>query len=126
MAPVLHFHFLRQNIKSSMYASQWFLTMFSYRYVLGCADCQHTADDACSFPMDVVFRIFDNVFASGIEALFSFSLVLLVKNEEELLKNKFDQLIKFLNTRIFDTYRVHWLPLPNCDRDSHARLDKSS
>ncbi|EPT04982.1 hypothetical protein FOMPIDRAFT_1039829 [Fomitopsis schrenkii] len=90
MAPVLHFHFLRQNIKSSMYASQWFLTMFSYR-----------------FPMDVVFRIFDNVFASGIEALFSFSLVLLVKNEEELLKNKFDQLIKFLNTRIFDTYRTN-------------------
>lgn len=31
---MLHFHFLRQNIKSSMYASQWFLTMFSYRYVL--------------------------------------------------------------------------------------------
>lgn len=59
-----------------------------------------------SFPMDVVFRIFDNVFASGIEALFSFSLVLLVKNEEELLNNKFDQLIKFLNTRVFDTYRV--------------------
>ena len=59
--------------------------------------------------MDVVFRIFDNVFASGIEALFSFSLVLLLKNEEELLKNKFDQLIKFLNTRVFDIYRVQWL-----------------
>lgn len=64
------------------------------------------ADNAYSFPMDVVFRIFDNVFASGIEALFSFSLVLLLKNEEDLLNNKFDQLIKFLNARIFDTYRV--------------------
>lgn len=70
-----------------------------------------------SFPMDVVFRIFDNVFASGIEALFSFSLVLLVKNEEELLNNKFDQLIKFLNTRVFDTYRVQKMLPPNCVRD---------
>lgn len=29
--PVLHFHFIRQGIKSSMYCSQWFLTMFSYK-----------------------------------------------------------------------------------------------
>ena len=29
--PVLHVHFLRQGIKSSMYCSQWFLTMFSYK-----------------------------------------------------------------------------------------------
>ncbi|KAH9839454.1 rab-GTPase-TBC domain-containing protein [Rhodofomes roseus] len=89
MAPVLHFHFLRQNIKSSMYASQWFLTMFSYR-----------------FPMDVVFRIFDNVFASGIEALFSFSLVLLLRNEEALLEHKFDQLVSFLNVKVFDIYKI--------------------
>lgn len=89
MAPVLHFHFLRQNIKSSMYASQWFLTMFSYR-----------------FPMNVVFRIFDNVFASGIEALFSFSFVLLLKNEEALLNHTFDKLVSFLNTKVFDVYRV--------------------
>ena len=29
--PVLHLHFVRQGIKASMYCSQWFLTMFSYR-----------------------------------------------------------------------------------------------
>lgn len=33
-APVLHIHFLRQGVKSSMYCSQWFLTMFSYRLVI--------------------------------------------------------------------------------------------
>ncbi|KZT72135.1 RabGAP/TBC [Daedalea quercina L-15889] len=104
MAPVLHFHFLRQNIKSSMYASQWFLTMFSYR-----------------FPMDVVFRIFDNVFASGIEAIFSFSLVLLLKNEEELLKISFDQLISFLNVKIFDTYRLDHLA-----SDEESEKDKGN
>ena len=30
--PVLHVHFLRQGVKSSMFCSQWFLTLFSYRY----------------------------------------------------------------------------------------------
>lgn len=32
--PVLHVHFLREGVKSSMFASQWFLTMFSYRFVV--------------------------------------------------------------------------------------------
>lgn len=33
MLPVLHTHFLRQGVKSSMYCSQWFLTLFAYRSV---------------------------------------------------------------------------------------------
>ena len=33
LLPVLHLHFLRQGVKSSMFASQWFLTLFAYRYV---------------------------------------------------------------------------------------------
>ncbi|CCM01156.1 uncharacterized protein FIBRA_03204 [Fibroporia radiculosa] len=89
LAPVLHVHFLRQGAKSSMYCSQWFLTMFSYR-----------------FPMDVVFRIYDNCLASGIEAMFSFSLVILLKNETRLLELKFDQLIAFLNGAVFDVYKL--------------------
>jgi ecotropic viral integration site 5 protein len=32
LLPVLYVHFLRQGVKSSMYCSQWFITMFSYRY----------------------------------------------------------------------------------------------
>jgi hypothetical protein len=31
LLPVLHVHFLRQGVKSSMFCSQWFLTLFSYR-----------------------------------------------------------------------------------------------
>ncbi len=54
----------------------------------------------------MVFRIYDNVIASGIEALFSFSLVLLLKNEDILLKMKFDQLLAHLNTRMLDVYQV--------------------
>lgn len=31
LIPLLHVHFLRNGVKSSMYAGQWFLTLFSYR-----------------------------------------------------------------------------------------------
>jgi len=86
--PVLHVHFLRQGVKSSMFCSQWFLTLFSYR-----------------FPLEIVFRIFDNCLASGIEAIFGFALSLLQKNEAKLLSLKFDELVAFLNTGIIDTYK---------------------
>jgi hypothetical protein len=59
-----------------------------------------------SFPHDIVFRIFDNCLASGIEAMFGFSLVLLQKNEEMLLSLKFDQILAFLNHKVFETYQV--------------------
>ncbi len=48
MVPLLHRHLVRQGVKSSMYASQWFMTLFSYR-----------------FPLDLVYRILDSVFAEG-------------------------------------------------------------
>jgi len=62
-------------------------------------------DNPARFPLEIVFRIFDNCLASGIEAIFGFSLALLQKNEERLLSLKFDNIIAFLNTRIVDTYR---------------------
>ncbi|GAW08544.1 GTPase-activating protein GYP5 [Lentinula edodes] len=89
LLPVLHVHFLREGIKSSMFCSQWFLTMFSYR-----------------FPLDIVFRIYDNCLASGIEAIFGFSIALLRKNEDLLLNLKFDEILAFLNTRLFDRYKA--------------------
>ncbi|KAJ7462337.1 rab-GTPase-TBC domain-containing protein [Mycena galericulata] len=89
MLPVLHVHFLREGVKSSMFCSQWFLTMFSYR-----------------FPLDIVFRIYDNCLASGIEAIFGFSVMLLLKNEDTLLSLKFDQILVFLNNNLFDRYKI--------------------
>ncbi|KAF7376169.1 GTPase-activating protein GYP5 [Mycena sanguinolenta] len=89
LLPVLHVHFLRENVKSSMFCSQWFLTMFSYR-----------------FPLDIVFRIYDNCLASGIEAMFGFSVMLLMKNEDLLLALKFDQILAFLNNQLFDRYKI--------------------
>lgn len=89
LLPVLHVHFLREGVKSSMYCSQWFLTLFSYR-----------------LPLEIVFRIFDNCLASGIEAIFGFALALLQKNEAKLLSMKFDELVAFLNTGVIDAYKI--------------------
>lgn len=89
LLPVLHVHFLRQGVKSSMFCSQWFLTMFSYR-----------------FPLEIVFRIYDHCLANGIEAIFGFSIALLKKNEETLLGLKFDEILDFLNNKLLDRYKV--------------------
>jgi len=89
LLPVLHLHFLRQGIKSSMFCSQWFLTLFSYR-----------------FPLEIVFRIYDSCLANGIEAIFGFSVMLLKKNEDALLALKFDEILSFLNNKLFDCYLI--------------------
>ncbi|EPQ30179.1 uncharacterized protein PFL1_02295 [Pseudozyma flocculosa PF-1] len=85
--PLLHMHLVRQGVKSSMYASQWFMTLFSYR-----------------FPLELVYRILDSVFAEGVEALFRFALALMKRNEEELLKLNFDSAVSFLKQSLFDVY----------------------
>jgi len=90
LLPVLHIHFLRQGIKSTMFCSQWFLTLFSYR-----------------FPLEVVFRIYDNCLANGIEAIFGYSVILLKKNEDALLGLKFDEILAFMNSRLFDCYLIN-------------------
>ncbi len=87
MVPLLHRHLVRQGVKSSMYASQWFMTLFSYR-----------------FPLDLVYRILDSVFAEGVEALFRFAIALMKKNEEALLEQSFDQAVNFLKMNLFDQY----------------------
>jgi len=100
LIPVLHVHFLRQGVKSSMFASQWFLTVFSYR-----------------FPLEIVFRIFDNCLANGIEAMFRFGLVLLMKNEDLLLTLKFDDILAFLKNHLLDRYRIGGRDSTNGARD---------
>ena len=55
----------------------------------------------------MVFRIFDNCLATGIEVMFRFALVLLIKNEELLLKLKFDDILTFLKSQILDRYATN-------------------
>ncbi|WVF66115.1 hypothetical protein IAT40_000854 [Kwoniella sp. CBS 6097] len=87
--PLLHTHFVRKGVKSSIYAAQWFMTLFSYR-----------------FPLSLVYRVLDIVFAEGIEAIFRFSLALLKKSEDKLLELEFEHILNFLQSDLFEVYRV--------------------
>ncbi|ODV66068.1 RabGAP/TBC [Hyphopichia burtonii NRRL Y-1933] len=86
-SPRLYNHLVKQGIKSSMYASQWFLTFFAYK-----------------FPLDIVLRIFDIIITQGIEAILKFSINLMIKNESNLINLKFDKLLEFLKSNLFNLY----------------------
>lgn len=86
-SPRLYNHLVKQGIKSSMYASQWFLTFFAYK-----------------FPLDIVLRIFDIIITQGIESILKFSVNLMIKNESNLTQLKFDKLLDYLKSNLFDIY----------------------
>lgn len=83
----LHIHLKRQGVAPSMYASQWFLTLYAYR-----------------FPLTLVERVFDIVIAEGLEALLKFALALVESVAPQLMNLRFDDLLPFLKERIFDEF----------------------
>ncbi|RCI02313.1 GTPase-activating protein [Rhizopus stolonifer] len=99
--PVIHRHMENEGVTPSMYASQWFITLFAYR---------------C--PIEMVFRVIDLLLVEGTQVLIQIGLALLVRNQEKILKLHFETLIDFLCNGVFsvfgddgdrfvqDTYRV--------------------
>ncbi|KAG7795374.1 hypothetical protein KL929_004141 [Ogataea haglerorum] len=85
--PELYLHLKREGVRSSMYATQWFLTVFGYK-----------------FPLEMVLRIYDIVIAEGIESLLKFALNLMMKNQKQLLELSFDDLLPFLKDKLFFYY----------------------
>lgn len=85
--PDVHIHLSRQGVRSSMFASQWFLTLFAYK-----------------FPLQIVLRIFDVVIAEGIEAMLRFAVGLIRRNASTILSLEFEPLLAFLKENIFDYY----------------------
>jgi len=59
-----------------------------------------------SFPLSLVYRVLDIVFAEGIEAIFRFSLALLQKSENKLVELEFEQILGFLQSDLFEVYRA--------------------
>ncbi|KKA26675.1 hypothetical protein TD95_001615 [Thielaviopsis punctulata] len=86
--PALYCHLHRRGISPHLYATQWFLTLFAYR-----------------FPLQLVLRIYDLILSEGLSAILRFGLVLMQKNSESLLAmNDMQQLTNFLRDRLFDVY----------------------
>ena len=88
LEPALYCHLHRRSISSHLYATQWFLTLFAYR-----------------FPLQLVLRIYDLIFSEGLAAILKFGIVLMQKNATALLgMTDMGQLTNFLKDRLFDVY----------------------
>jgi predicted nucleic acid-binding Zn-ribbon protein len=86
--PALYCHLNRRHVTPHLYATQWFLTLFAYR-----------------FPLQLVLRIYDLILSEGLEAILRFGLVLMQKNAATLLAmNDMAALTNFLKDRLFDVY----------------------
>ncbi|KAL9126789.1 MAG: hypothetical protein Q9217_004216 [Psora testacea] len=89
LEPALYCHLHRKGVAPQLYATQWFLTLFAYR-----------------FPLQLVLRIYDLILSEGLEdAILKFGIVLMQKNAETLLSmNDMSSLTNFLKDRLFDIY----------------------
>ncbi|RCH90252.1 GTPase-activating protein, partial [Rhizopus stolonifer] len=81
-------HLVQQGINSTMYASQWFMTLFAYK-----------------FPLNLVFRIYDVILAEGISTIFKFAIALLKRNQTTLLGLDFEHVLDFLKNGLFEEYK---------------------
>ncbi|KAG2710747.1 hypothetical protein I3843_04G041900 [Carya illinoinensis] len=77
--PKLGEHFSQEMINPSMYASQWFITVFSY-----------------SFPFHLALRVWDVFLYEGVKIVFKVGLALLKYCADDLTKLPFEKLIHAL------------------------------
>ncbi|XP_050520900.1 rab GTPase-activating protein 1-like isoform X2 [Daktulosphaira vitifoliae] len=76
--PQLYNHFNTNGIEAHMYASQWFLTLFTAR-----------------FPLFFVFRIMDVILLQGLDTLFQVAIALLQFCKKDLLQLDFENILKY-------------------------------
>ncbi|KAJ9578377.1 hypothetical protein L9F63_005409, partial [Diploptera punctata] len=78
LIPDLHVHFQSQSFHTSMYASSWFLTLFT-----------------TALPLPVACRIMDVFLSEGMDVIFKVALALLTLGKEDLLCLDMEGMLKF-------------------------------
>ncbi|KAL2076604.1 hypothetical protein ACEWY4_027798 [Coilia grayii] len=86
--PDLYVHFLNVGLEAHMYASQWFLTLFTAK-----------------FPLYMVFHIIDLLLCEGISVIFIVALALLKTSRDDLLQTDFEGALKFFRVPVPKRYR---------------------
>lgn len=71
-------HLRKESIVPSMYATQWFITVFAY-----------------NFPFDVVVRIWDVFLHEGWEIVFRVAIAIIKGNRKEILSRHFETILEF-------------------------------
>lgn len=87
--PAVYCHLRRRGVTPQLYATQWFLTLFAYR-----------------FPLQLVLRIYDLIFEEGLEStILKFAVAIMRRNAQSLLEMKdMTALSAFLKEKLFDVY----------------------
>ncbi|TRY69121.1 hypothetical protein TCAL_04113 [Tigriopus californicus] len=86
--PDLWQHFADNGIESHMYASQWFLTIFTAK-----------------FPLFLVFRVLDVFLLFGFDSIFQVALGILKVSKKDMLFQDFEGLMKYFRVNIPKRYR---------------------
>uniref|UniRef100_A0A3Q3JY50 Rab GTPase-activating protein 1 n=1 Tax=Monopterus albus TaxID=43700 RepID=A0A3Q3JY50_MONAL len=86
--PDLYNHFLSVGLEAHMYASQWFLTLFTAK-----------------FPLYMVFHIIDLLLCEGISVIFNVALALLKTSKDDLIQTDFEGALKFFRVPVPKRYR---------------------
>ncbi|XP_075228045.1 GTPase activating protein and centrosome-associated isoform X2 [Lycorma delicatula] len=81
--PQLWKHFAEKGVESHMFASQWFLTLFTAR-----------------FPLYFVFHIIDVFLLQGMETLFQIAIALLMVFRKDLLQLDFENVLKYFRVTL--------------------------
>jgi len=78
LVPKVAKHLDEEMIVPSMYATQWFITVFTY-----------------NFPFDVVVRVWDIFLLSGWAIVHQVAIAIMKKNSKEILGKKFEHILEF-------------------------------
>ncbi|KAJ2553183.1 GTPase-activating protein [Coemansia sp. RSA 1933] len=91
--PRLAAHFQAQGVEHTMYVSQWMMTLFAYR-----------------LPIQLTFRLFDVVFAEGLDSLLRFAIAVLKRSQTRLLSLSFEAILQYLNEGPLFAFYSHASP----------------
>ncbi|KAK4318251.1 hypothetical protein Pmani_010736 [Petrolisthes manimaculis] len=86
--PELSQHFQEQGVEIHMFASQWFLTLYTAK-----------------FPLFMVFHYLDLFLLTGLESVFQVALALLQMSKKELLALDFEGILKYFRVSLPKKYR---------------------
>jgi hypothetical protein len=76
--PAVATHLAHEMIVPSMYATQWFITVFTY-----------------NFPFDVVVRVWDIFLLQGWPIVHQVAIAIMKKNSKEILGRKFEHILEY-------------------------------
>lgn len=85
--PEIHINLSRKGVRSSVYASSWFLSLFGL-----------------VLDLNVLQRLYDVVIAEGIEATLKFAVGVIRRNASKIMELEFSELSDFMKNHLFDIY----------------------